>query len=87
MSVRIIKLIFIPYVKDIKNRPKFDISLVHMRYNKTAINEVMHKDMKKISILRDPVDNFISSWRYYSKLTEKLRKMLPIRIEKYMKIF
>ena len=27
--------------RDIKNRPKFDISFVHMRYNKTAIDEVM----------------------------------------------
>ena len=61
--------------------PKFDISYVHMRYNKTAVSEVMNDEVKKISILRDPSENFISSWRYYSKLTEKLRKMLPVRVE------
>ena len=27
--------------RGIKNRPKFDISYVHMRYNKTAIDELM----------------------------------------------
>ena len=61
--------------------PKFDISYVHMRYNKTAVDEVMNDEVKKISILRDPAENFVSSWRYYSKLTEKIRKMLPLRIE------
>ena len=53
-----------------------------MRYNKTAVDDVMNDEVKKISILRDPAENFVSSWRYYSKLTEKLRKMLPLRIEK-----
>ena len=75
--------------RDIPNRPKFDISYVHMRYiiylifitlyiswreiffqsscisryNKTAIDNVMHPETFKISILRNPYDNFISAWR------------------------
>ena len=70
--------------RDIADRPKFDISYVHMRYipncskimvrnlfqsfyfsryNKTAIDNVMHPETFKISILRHPYDNFISAWR------------------------
>jgi len=32
--------------RNLPDQPKFDISYVHMRYNKTAVNEVMHPDHK-----------------------------------------
>ena len=31
--------------RDIPDRPKMDISYVHMKYNKTAVDEVMHPGM------------------------------------------
>jgi len=51
--------------RNIKPTPIFDISYVHMRYNKTAVDKLMHPKTKKISILREPKTNFISSWKYY----------------------
>ena len=68
----------------IKNRPLFDISYVHMRYNKTAVEMVMKPDTKKITILRNPLDNFISSWRYYNGLMKDMRRMLPKAIVEKM---
>ena len=53
--------------RDIENRPKFDISYIHMRYNKTAVDNVMHPDSFKLTILRDPLTNFVSSWKYYKE--------------------
>ena len=43
------------------------------RYNKTAIDNVMHPSTFKVSILRDPLDNFMSSWKYYNGLTKEMR--------------
>jgi len=63
---------------NLPKRPLFDISYVHMRYNKTAINMLMHPDHKKITILRDPFENFISSWRYYPGFYLDMRKRLPM---------
>jgi len=40
--------------RDIKPRPRFDIAYPHMRYNKTAIDDLMHPNVRKVSILRDP---------------------------------
>ena len=60
------------------NKPIFDFSYAHMRYNKTAVDAIMHPKTKKISILRDPTTNFISSWKYYSHLTEQMRQTLNI---------
>ena len=59
--------------RDFKQRPKFDLSFVHMKYNRTAVDELMQPDTFKVSILRDPVENFISSWRYYNGLIKDLR--------------
>lgn len=67
--------------QNLENRPKFDISYVHMRYNKTAVDMVMQPDTKKISILRNPLDNFVSSWRYYNGLMKDMRRMLPMYAE------
>ena len=38
--------------KEIPNRPKIDISSIHIRFNKTAIDGIMQPDVKKISVLR-----------------------------------
>jgi len=59
--------------RDIPDRPLFDISYVHMRYNRTAVDRVMKKDVFKVSILRDPLSNFMSSWKYYNGLTKEMR--------------
>ena len=63
---------------NVPEQKKFDISLVHMRYNKTAVDQLMHPNHKKITILREPTTYFISSWRYYSNFYPKLRKNLPL---------
>jgi len=47
-----------------------------MKYNQTAVNELMQPDTFKVSILRDPVENFISSWRYYNGLIKDFREMI-----------
>ena len=49
-----------------------------MRYNRTAVEMVMKPDTKKISILRDPLTNFVSSWRYYNGLMKDMRQSLPM---------
>lgn len=43
------------------------------RYNRTAVDRVMKKDVFKVSILRDPLANFMSSWKYYNGLTKEMR--------------
>ena len=45
--------------RDIPKSPPFDISFVHLRYNKEAIERVMKPNAKKVSILRHPEQNFI----------------------------
>ena len=57
---------------------KFDVSYVHNFYNKTAIDSLMHEDTFKLTILRDPVENFKSSWIYYSHITHELRELLQV---------
>jgi len=64
--------------RDIKPRPAFDISYVHMRYNRTAVDRLMHSETRKVTILRDPMDNFMSSWKYYHGLTKEMREMLKV---------
>ena len=49
--------------------PCFEI----LRYNRTAVDRVMKKDVFKVSILRDPLSNFMSSWKYYNGLTKEMR--------------
>lgn len=44
---------------------KFNISTQHLKYNRDLINSVMIPGHKKISIIREPTSNFISSYRYY----------------------
>ena len=43
------------------------------RYNRTAIDNLMHPSTFKVTILRDPLDNFLSSWKYYNGLTKEMR--------------
>lgn len=62
--------------KHIENRPGFDMSFVHLRYNKEAIEKVMKPNTKKISILRHPEANFISSYRYYAHMMMRMRSKL-----------
>lgn len=38
--------------KNIPDRPRIDISAVHIRYNKTAIDRVLQPNNRKISLLR-----------------------------------
>ena len=38
--------------RDVQPSPKFDISFVHLRYNREAIEKVLKPDMKKVTILR-----------------------------------
>ena len=57
---------------------KFDISYAHNIYNKTAVDSLMHDNTVKLTILRDPLDNFQSSWSYYSKLISDIRDELAI---------
>jgi len=40
----------------------------------------MHPNTFKISILRDPVSNFMSSWKYYNGLLQELRKDVNSKI-------
>ena len=47
-----------------------------MIYNESAIDSLMHKDTKKVTILREPMENFRSSWIYYSELIHELREKL-----------
>ena len=49
----VLTLVYKPKVKQYK-------SYVHMRYNKTAIDDLMHPQTRKVTILRDPMDNFMS---------------------------
>jgi hypothetical protein len=43
----------------------FDISCFHGRYSKEAMMENLGPKALYISILRDPVQQFISSWNFY----------------------
>ena len=39
-----------------------------MRYNKTAVDDLMHPETRKVTILRDPMANFMSSWKLRAKI-------------------
>lgn len=49
-----------------------------MRYNKTAVDHLMHPETRKVTILRDPMANFMSSWKYYHGLTKEMRELLKV---------
>lgn len=45
---------------------KYNIFTHHTRFNYTSIKEIMHDDVTFVTILRDPVELFESSYSYYS---------------------
>ena len=52
--------------KDYKNYyNKFDISTIHIRYNRSYLNRMMKNGTKYISILRDPVSQFESAFVFF----------------------
>ena len=53
----------------------FDISYTHLKFNKSAIDLIMHPEVKKISILRHPVAHFRSSWMYFQPQLQELRNI------------
>ena len=50
---------------------------MRFRNRKKSVSIHPKTDTKKISILRNPLDNFISSWRYYNALMKDMRRSLP----------
>ena len=46
-----------------------------MKYNKTAVDTIMHPEAKKISILRHPIAHFRSSWVYFNVHLAELRNV------------
>ena len=62
--------------RDLPISPKFDSSFVHLRYDSDEIRKVMKPGYSSISILRNPEDNFVSSWMYYSKMLVPVRRLL-----------
>ena len=55
-------------IKDLQ----FDISFSHMRYNKTAVDVIFKPETFKFSILRNPIEQFLSSYLYYRNWTNSL---------------
>lgn len=62
--------------RDLPVSQKFDTSFVHLRYDKDEVRKVMKPGFSAVSILRNPEDNFISSWLYYSNMILPLRRLL-----------
>lgn len=58
---------------------KFDISTQHLKYNRTFMDGVMKPNYKRISIIRQPTSNFISSYRYYQHHMEELWRPFGLR--------
>ncbi|XP_033760843.1 galactosylceramide sulfotransferase-like [Pecten maximus] len=50
------------------NQSKFDILCHHVIYNKSALQRYLHKDAFYVSIIRDPFDQFVSSFHYFRKV-------------------
>jgi len=61
---------------------KFNISTQHLKYDKNLIDSVMHPGYKRISIIREPTSNFISSYRYYQYLMTPIWLPMGFRAEK-----
>ena len=61
---------------------KYNISTQHLKYNKTLIDNVMQPGYKRISIIREPTSNFISSYRYYQYLMQPIWMPMGYRTEK-----
>ena len=59
---------YIITIKDLQ----FDISFSHMRYNKTAVDVIFKPETFKFSILRNPIEQFLSSYLYYRNWTNSL---------------
>ena len=45
----------------------YELVANHMTWNRNFIEEILPPDTKKITILRNPVSLFESSWKYYYK--------------------
>ena len=60
----------------------YNISTQHLKYNKTLIDSVMQPGYKRISIIREPTSNFISSYRYYQYLMQPIWMPMGYRTEK-----
>lgn len=50
------------------NKTKFDILCHHVIYKKSALQRYLHNDAFYVSILRDPFDQFVSSFNYFRKV-------------------
>lgn len=61
---------------------KFNISTQHLKYDKNLIDSVMQPGYKRISIIREPTSNFISSYRYYQYLMTPIWMPMGYRTEK-----
>ena len=55
--------------KNEENKANFNISTNHVHYNKTAINRLMTSNHFKITILRKPETQFVSSFKVRCGLT------------------
>ena len=68
--------------KNSKIEKKFNISTNHLHYNKTAVNALMSSNHFKLTILRNPESQFVSSFKV-SKFSTKTRNFWPKILTKF----
>jgi len=53
------------------------MSFVHLRYKKEMTESLIKPGHKRITILRDPIKQFKSTWKYYNAMLKGFRQNLP----------
>lgn len=62
--------------KNSETQKKFNISTNHIHYNRTAVDALMAAPYHRVTILRDPETQFVSSFKFYHDLFPKLAMKL-----------
>ena len=63
---------------------QFDMSTIHIRYNRSYLNSMMKSGAKYISILRDPVSQFESAFVFFGHY-RNARQSVDLQIEKFLR--
>ena len=71
--------------KNSKIEKKFNISTNHLHYNKTAVNALMSSNHFKLTILRNPESQFVSSFKVRKFSKKKTRKVWRKILTKFWK--
>jgi len=63
------------------NEDKFDLSVSHGRYDKYALRRLLGENVTLVTILREPISQFLSYWSYFKFSEERFNCSLDLWLQ------